>query len=160
VPANDAGRGFAVVAQEVCVLATRSGEAARKTMELVGSASERVGRGVEFLKTVRSSLEQIIAGSTDTGGRIDHSGIDRAVVGDHTARPEHRGDLAYDSGSCGTKRTSRSNCATISRRGRDAHADRRTIQHCMNSQPNAQTSALALHRLITAAGIARRSRTT
>ncbi len=69
--AGDAGRGFAVVAQEVRALATRSGEAARKTTELVGSASERVGRGVEFSKTVRSSLEQIIAGSAEVARAVE-----------------------------------------------------------------------------------------
>ena len=63
--AGEAGRGFAVVAQEVRALATRSSEAARKTTELVGSASERVGRGVAFSRNVRASLEQIIASSTE-----------------------------------------------------------------------------------------------
>ena len=69
--AGEAGRGFAVVAQEVRALATRSGEAARKTTELVSSASDRVGRGVTFSKHVRESLEQIIAGSTEVARAVE-----------------------------------------------------------------------------------------
>jgi len=69
--AGEAGRGFAVVAQEVRALATRSGEAARKTTELVSSASDRVGRGVTFSKNVRASLEQIIAGSTEVARAVE-----------------------------------------------------------------------------------------
>jgi methyl-accepting chemotaxis protein len=69
--AGEAGRGFAVVAQEVRALATRSGEAARKTTELVSSASDRVQRGVALSKEVRTSLEQIIAGSTEVARAVD-----------------------------------------------------------------------------------------
>jgi len=69
--AGEAGRGFAVVAQEVRALATRSGEAARKTTELVSSASDRVGRGVTFSKHVRESLEQIIAGSSEVARAVE-----------------------------------------------------------------------------------------
>lgn len=69
--AGEAGRGFAVVAQEVRALATRSGEAARRTTELVSSASERVGRGVDLSKDVRASLEQIIAGTNDVARAVE-----------------------------------------------------------------------------------------
>jgi len=69
--AGDAGRGFAVVAQEVRALATRSGEAARKTTDLVNSASERVQRGVGFSSDVRASLEQIIAGAADVARTVE-----------------------------------------------------------------------------------------
>ncbi len=68
---GDAGRGLAVVAQEVRVLATRPDEAARKKTELVGSASERAGHGVEFSKAVCSSLEQIIAGSAEATRAVE-----------------------------------------------------------------------------------------
>ena len=61
--AGEAGRGFAVVAQEVRALATRSGEAARKTTDLVNSASDRVARGVTLSHEVRASLEQILKSS-------------------------------------------------------------------------------------------------
>ena len=61
--AGDAGRGFAVVAQEVRALSTRSGEAARKTSDLVSSASDRVARGVTLSHEVRDALEQILKSS-------------------------------------------------------------------------------------------------
>jgi organic radical activating enzyme len=48
-----------------------SGEAARKTTELVSSASDRVQRGVALSKEVRTSLEQIIAGSTEVARAVD-----------------------------------------------------------------------------------------
>ena len=69
--AGEAGRGFAVVAQEVRALATRSGEAARKTTELVSSASDRVQRGVTLSKDVRNSLEQIIAGTSEVARAVE-----------------------------------------------------------------------------------------
>ena len=69
--AGEAGRGFAVVAQEVRALANRSGEAARRTTELVASASERVARGVDYSHEVRTSLEQIVAVSTEIARAVD-----------------------------------------------------------------------------------------
>ena len=69
--AGEAGRGFAVVAEEVRALAIRSGEAARKTTDLVGSAAERVHRGVGLSGEVREVLEKIVAGSADIGRAID-----------------------------------------------------------------------------------------
>jgi len=69
--AGEAGRGFAVVAQEVRALATRSGEAARRTTELVASASQRVQRGVGYSREVRSALEQIIAGSAEVARAVE-----------------------------------------------------------------------------------------
>ncbi len=69
--AGDAGRGFAVVAQEVRALATRSGEAARKTTDLVSSASDRVGKGVGFSKEVRKALEAIISSAGNVGRSIE-----------------------------------------------------------------------------------------
>ena len=69
--AGEAGRGFAVVAQEVRALATRSGEAARRTTELVTSASDRVGRGVEYSKDVRASLGKILRVSTSIARSVE-----------------------------------------------------------------------------------------
>ena len=69
--AGEAGRGFAVVAQEVRALATRSGEAARKTTELVSSASDRVARGVNFSHEVRTALEQIVSISSEVARAVD-----------------------------------------------------------------------------------------
>ena len=69
--AGEAGRGFAVVAQEVRALATRSGEAARKTTDLVNSASDRVSKGVGFSKEVRSALELIITSAGSVGRSIE-----------------------------------------------------------------------------------------
>jgi methyl-accepting chemotaxis protein len=69
--AGEAGRGFAVVAQEVRALATRSGEAARKTTDLVNSASDRVSKGVGFSKEVRSALELIITSAGNVGRSIE-----------------------------------------------------------------------------------------
>ncbi|MFM7135222.1 MAG: methyl-accepting chemotaxis protein [Planctomycetota bacterium] len=69
--AGEAGRGFAVVAQEVRALATRSGEAARKTTALVDSASSRVGRGVEFSHSVREALEKILVSSGEVARSVD-----------------------------------------------------------------------------------------
>ncbi|MCE2882242.1 MAG: methyl-accepting chemotaxis protein [Planctomycetaceae bacterium] len=68
--AGEAGRGFAVVAQEVRALATRSGEAARKTTELVDSAVERVGRGVGYSQTVRTTLDRILDSSTEVATAV------------------------------------------------------------------------------------------
>ncbi len=69
--AGEAGRGFAVVAQEVRALATRSGEAARKTTELVSSASDRVARGVNYSHEVRTALEQIVSISSEVARAVD-----------------------------------------------------------------------------------------
>jgi methyl-accepting chemotaxis protein len=69
--AGEAGRGFAVVAQEVRALATRSGEAARRTTELVTSASDRVERGVEYSKDVRTSLGKILAVSNTIARSVE-----------------------------------------------------------------------------------------
>lgn len=69
--AGEAGRGFAVVAQEVRALATRSGEAARKTTELVASASDRVARGVTYSHEVRTALEQIVSISSEVARAVE-----------------------------------------------------------------------------------------
>jgi methyl-accepting chemotaxis protein len=69
--AGEAGRGFAVVAQEVRALATRSSEAARRTTDLVGSASDRVGRGVTLSREVGVALERIIASSSEVGRAVE-----------------------------------------------------------------------------------------
>jgi methyl-accepting chemotaxis protein len=69
--AGEAGRGFAVVAEEVRALAIRSGEAARKTTDLVGSAADRVHRGVALSGDVREALERIVSGSGEIGQAID-----------------------------------------------------------------------------------------
>ncbi|MFZ9879876.1 MAG: methyl-accepting chemotaxis protein, partial [Phycisphaerales bacterium] len=68
--AGEAGRGFAVGAQEVRALATRSGEAARKTTELVDSAVERVGRGVGYSQTVRTTLDRILDSSSEVATAV------------------------------------------------------------------------------------------
>ncbi len=69
--AGEAGRGFAVVAAEVRALATRSGEAARKTTDLVSSATDRVARGVTLSHEVRTALEQILASSASVATAVE-----------------------------------------------------------------------------------------
>ena len=69
--AGEAGRGFAVVAQEVRALATRSSEAARQTTELVGTATNRVARGVAYSHEVGQALEQILASSARVARAVE-----------------------------------------------------------------------------------------
>ena len=69
--AGDAGRGFAVVAQEVRALATRSGEAARKTADLVETSNVCVRRGVAIGTEVGSALMQIVAAAKDVAQTVD-----------------------------------------------------------------------------------------
>ncbi len=69
--AGDAGRGFAVVAQEVRALATRSGEAARKTADLVEASNERVKRGVGIGAEVGTALEQIVLAAKDVAKTVE-----------------------------------------------------------------------------------------
>ena len=57
--AGDAGKGFAVVADEVRVLATKSSEAAKNTMNLVQQSSIAVNRGTDVSEKTRYSFEAI-----------------------------------------------------------------------------------------------------
>ncbi len=58
--AGDAGRGFAVVASEVRSLAQRSSEAAREIGTLISESGTEVGRGVELVGQVETTLQDIV----------------------------------------------------------------------------------------------------
>ena len=60
-----------MVAQEVRALATRSSEAARQTTELVGTATNRVARGVAYSHEVGQALEQILASSARVARAVE-----------------------------------------------------------------------------------------
>ena len=60
--AGEAGAGFAVVAEEVRSLALRSGEAARKTEQLIGQSQRNADHGVESAAEVKEILIQIVDG--------------------------------------------------------------------------------------------------
>lgn len=61
--AGAAGKGFAVVAQEVRSLAGQSAEAAKSTVEMIGTASALIKRGVELMAETSQALEGIQKGS-------------------------------------------------------------------------------------------------
>jgi methyl-accepting chemotaxis protein len=71
--AGESGRGFAVVADEVRRLAHRSSAAARETSELVTSARDTVGRGVEATASVSSDFQAIIQQIAEVRQVLDHT---------------------------------------------------------------------------------------
>lgn len=68
--AGDAGKGFAVVAEEVRSLAQRSAEAAKTTAALIESGVKSADNGVAISKSVRSTLGEIVDGSTKVNNLI------------------------------------------------------------------------------------------
>ena len=65
------GKGFAVVAQEVRNLASRSGEAAGQTSELIEASQGRISRGVEMVKRTSEAIGEIMEGILEVGRLAD-----------------------------------------------------------------------------------------
>ncbi|MDR0867955.1 MAG: methyl-accepting chemotaxis protein [Planctomycetota bacterium] len=57
--AGEAGKGFGVVAEEVRSLASRSAEAARNTTELLNTAINNIGKGVQNVKVATETFSTI-----------------------------------------------------------------------------------------------------
>jgi len=65
--AGEAGAGFGVVAEEVKKLASRSGQAARDTQELLEATITRVVHSVKAIQDVNSNFEDIVKSATVMG---------------------------------------------------------------------------------------------
>lgn len=61
--AGDAGKGFAVVAEEVRNLAAQSTDAAKNTVEMIGTVNQLIRHGVELTEETSQSLQAIRQGS-------------------------------------------------------------------------------------------------
>ena len=70
--AGESGRGFAVVASEVRALAQRSSEASHEIAQIIQTATQDVGRGVDRVQETGGALEQIVAGLRESMDRIEH----------------------------------------------------------------------------------------
>ncbi|MFV0517899.1 MAG: methyl-accepting chemotaxis protein [Aminipila sp.] len=65
--AGDAGKGFAVVASEVRNLAAKSGDAAKDTTGLIGTAIQAVENGTKIVEETAKSLGKIVINTKRTG---------------------------------------------------------------------------------------------
>ncbi|WP_444454824.1 methyl-accepting chemotaxis protein [Rhodobacter capsulatus] len=70
--AGESGRGFAVVASEVRALAQRSSEASREIAQIIGTATQDVGRGVEMVDQTAGALHEIVGTIRGALERIEH----------------------------------------------------------------------------------------
>ncbi len=63
--AGEAGKGFSVVAEEVRNLATKSGEAAKNTTVLIGSALAAINNGTSIVNETAEALSETVMGTVE-----------------------------------------------------------------------------------------------
>ncbi len=105
--AGESGKGFAVVAEEVKTLAEQSGEAAKNTMEMIGTAITLIKQGVKLTAETSESLAAISRGSdavTEIAGRLSVTvDIQEASLREITGRIEDVSTITRQNMHCAEK---------------------------------------------------------
>lgn len=81
--AGNAGKGFAVVADEVRALAAKSGDAAKKTVELIEASIQAVAKGTEITTQTAEILQKVsvsASGVVESFDKIEKSSAEQTIA--------------------------------------------------------------------------------